>query len=701
MSLRTRLFFGLTLLLLVISAALTAALSLPQSNWNFVGDIEANQLLARQDGNASLAVEAFYLAGTKLAAQAILATEEPDVVPTYADFNQLMQQHSALATALKNDQLEIQLADGSRHQLQQRPRKLSDLSASFWLQLGCGASGLLICLLVLISQPNNNAIRAFAVTGLSYLLFTSAASIYSTRSLFIDGQWFHTLSMLNHTGAMLFSAALCSLLWNYPKVIGGKFVSITAYSLFVLNIIVDGLQLTEGPATGSYLWVFGVFLFGLVGSLVQWWFARKNPLARGAVRWLLVSIYAGTFFFAGGMMLPVILQIPPVASQALLFTTFLLMYAGLALGVIRYRLFDLERWWFSIWAWVLGGIAIVLVDIVLASLLTLSSTSSLILATATVGWIYFPVRQWCWRYISYRRGTQIESWLPQAVSRLIDVKSSLQLELAWEDAIKELFQPLFTQHQYRPCSQASIEDNGLNLVLPTLYETNCLVLQHANQGQRLFTREDRNNANTLLSLYRVMQQSLDARLQGAHAERDRIRQDIHDDLGAKLLSILRKSPQQEQQDLVREALNDLRDLLRSIEINPIEINLAIAQWEQETRQRLQNSNCKLHWQSIDSTENIELSPEQYSNLTRVLRESITNSLRHAEPQTISVVFSIQSNALHISVENDGCQVTTEKSSEGGRGLSIMQTRIAKLQGSYQAEESDNSWRLQLRVPLDS
>ena len=50
------------------------------------------------------------------------------------------------------------------------------------------------------------------------------------------------------------------------------------------------------------------------------------------------------------MILPAILQKAQPASQGLLFTPFLLMYAGLAPGVVRHRLFNSERWGVAGWA---------------------------------------------------------------------------------------------------------------------------------------------------------------------------------------------------------------------------------------------------------------------------------------------------------------------------------------------------------------
>ena len=463
MSLRQRLYSGLFFLGLAIALVLTTALSLPETNWKF-SISEEQQLQAANANTGPIAVEFFLVGEYPVAALSHLALEEPDTVETYVEFNQLMSANDFL---LRNKQsLSMQLADGSVHELVFLPRHVSNLPPMFWLQLVCGSLGFLICVLIKSTGNQQAGVNDFVITGFSYLLFTFAAAIYSTKNLLIDGQLFHVLSGLNHAGAMLFSAALTAFLWNYPKVIGGYVISIFAYSIFVATLLIDGLQLTDGPATGSYLWVFSLFLFALLGSVVQWWHARKNPLDRGAVRWLLISIYAGTVFFAGGMMLPILLGLPPLASQGLMFTTFLLMYGGLALGVIRYRLFDLERWWFSIWAWFLGGAAILLIDILIASFLTLSSTSTLVLATAVVGWLYFPIRQWSWHYISYRRGLAVEVWLPQVLSRLIHIKTPLQLEHAWLTSLQDFYQPLSVETNDSQTTVVSIKKNGLQLSLP-------------------------------------------------------------------------------------------------------------------------------------------------------------------------------------------------------------------------------------------
>ena len=699
MLLKQRLYVGLLCLIVSIALVLTIALSLPETPWKF--SVSADQALqVSKDNSTPIAIDSFIINTKKILALSDLALDEPDTVNTYVEFNQLMAMNSLLLSA--KETLYMQLVDGSVHSVDIAARQLTDLPPMFWLQITCGSLGFLICVLIKSTGNRQRGVNDFVLTGFSYLLFTFAAAIYSTRNLLIDGQLFHTLSMLNHAGAMLFSAALCAFLWNYPKVVGGYALSVFAYLVFVFNMIVDGFQLTEGPATGSYAWVFGLFLFALLGSAVQWWLARKNPLDRGAVRWLLLSIYAGTIFFAGGMMLPILLGIPPLASQGLMFTTFLLMYGGLALGVIRYRLFDLEAWWFSVWAWFLGGIAILFVDILLVSFLTLSSTAALAFATAIVGWLYFPIRQWCWQHLSYRKDFAIEVWLPQILSKLIMIKTPLQLENAWLSSVKDFYRPLNVETAKSDPTDAEIQQNGLQLVMPKLTRSGSILLSNASEGQRLFTRNDIKNFNILWTIFDLMHKTLLARAEGAHTERDRIRQDIHDDLGAKLLSIQISSKDKEPSKLAKEALVDLKNLLQSIEIEPIALTDALEHWHLELQERASN-DMTIDWQVSQQNMEFELSPEQFSQLTRVVRESVTNALKHSALKKLVVTVTV-GKTLDIQIVNDGVRsesINTKESKEpnGGRGADILRKRCERLGGSFKSWQDDEYWLVLISVPL--
>lgn len=695
MSIRLRLYSGLLFLLITLVLVITTALSLPQTPWQFSVS-EQQELQVKKSDEVPRKVISFHVGEEAFPASFYLAVEEPDTVETYQEFNALMALNSQLLIYLKQKKLSMVLEDASIEMLEAKSRTLKDLPAMFWLQITCGSLGFLICTLIKSVRPNYQGINAFVLTGFSYLLFTFAAAIYSTRNFLIDGQLFHALSLLNHAGAMLFSASLTAFLWSYPRAITHSAISLVAYLVFIANMLVDGFQLTQGPATGSYLWVFGLFLFGLLGSFVQWWLARNKPLDRGAVRWMLLSIYAGTAFFAGGIMLPVLLQLPPLASQGLMFTTFLLMYGGLALGVLRYRLFDLERWWFSVWAWFLGGVAILLIDLLLASFLTLSSTSALALATAVVGWLYFPLRQWAWHRISFRKGLAIEAWLPTAVARLVKVQTLLQLESAWQQSLQTLFQPLVINYETTTRQGVVILNNGLQLAVPSIMQENSLILHNAGQGQHLFTKNSIKNTQTLLSIYQLTAKALMAKKEGANNERDRIRQDIHDDLGAKLLSILHSAKEPRTTQLAKEALNDLRNLLQSIEIEPIDLGYALAHWQREAYERMPEG-VQFSWEEKLSGQLLELQPDFFSHLTRALRECLTNALRHAKANQISVVITLDKN-ITILVTNNGVNSNAHPPL-AGRGSDILNKRCQSLGGSFKSQQLGDTWVANISIPV--
>src|SRR5690606_5449079 len=166
MSVQSRLWAGLILLILVMATVVSTALKLPYTGWTFSLDAE-QQLLATPDARAPQRVSHFLAADQQVPAHPHLAFEEPDVVPTYVDFNQLMAMQTQLNDALQAGDLALVLDDGSQHLLNDDGRPFTALPGMFWLQLGCGTLGLLICLLVLAPRPDDKAVRAFAITGFS------------------------------------------------------------------------------------------------------------------------------------------------------------------------------------------------------------------------------------------------------------------------------------------------------------------------------------------------------------------------------------------------------------------------------------------------------------------------------------------------------------------------------------------------------
>lgn len=693
MSLSARVIFGFILTLLLVIGSIHFALTLPHTGLTFSTD---GDHLLLQDGEDTLRIQAFRIHGHLIPAHARFLIEEPDVLPDYASYNALIADLDALAQAAAANELSMVLADSERT-VTLTKRGLGDLPGLFWLQLFCAAAAMVICVLVWAARPRNLTVRLFAATGIGYMLSSLAAAIYSTREMMIPAELFLGLSWLNHIGALLFAGSLTGLFWNMPLRLAGNWLFWAIYGTCALLITANILQWYHAP-TMLYASVLVLFIPGIIGSILQWQRTRTRPSDRAALSWMLLSIYAGTLFYTFLMIVPVLLGIPAPASQGLLLTTFLLMYAGVALGVTRYRLFELERWWFHIWSWFLGGIAVVLLDLLLVSILALSGPVILGIAVAVVGWLYFPLRQWAWaRWVLKRRGP-LDDWLDKALPHLLAAREDAQLEPALQRTLNAVLEPLENQARPGRIEAVEVQENGAALALPIPGRGQHLLLRHAGEGRRLFTPSDARTVERVLALYTLVQETIRAETAGARDERERIRRDIHDDLGAKLLTLLHRSDRA-QQSLVREAIQDLRDLLGALETEAVPLEAALAQWQNECQGRCEDASVTLHWHQQLPDSSPDLAPRTFLHLTRVLREAVSNALRHAQPGQLNIHMTLrEGHVLRVAVENDGqCPVVADW--QPGRGCQIMRQRIEGLAGNVSWQRENHLWRVQWEVPL--
>lgn len=192
-------------------------------------------------------------------------------------------------------------------------------------------------------------------------------------------------------------------------------------------------------------------------------------------------------------------------------------------------------------------------------------------------------------------------------------------------------------------------------------------------------------------------------LEIAHAideERRRIYDDLHDDIGSRLLTLLHRVHEPAQQQMVREILQDLRAILardRGIEGTLLEV---LAQLREETEQRLLTRDIELDWRQADNLPDPPLHRAQGMHLFRIGRESVTNAMRHAPVGRLRVVVDRVGNDLVFEVTDDG-HFDPNRIGEG-RGTRSMQTRAGELHGniSWQAGTLGGT-KVLLRFPLPS
>jgi signal transduction histidine kinase len=621
----------------------------------------------------------FDAAGELIPLSPELIIEEPDVLPEYSSINKLMRTQSILVNAANDNQLYFVTANHQHIPIRTSQRPLNDLPPLFWFQLFVGVSGALTGALVWSSRRFDPAALLYALTGIGYLIFAPAAAVYSTRELLIAGDTFRTLSVINHFGALFFTASLTNLLWSYPKKLGSVKFVYTTYLLALLAWLCDTFQIFT-PSIFHFS-ILIIFSTSFILAFKQWRSTKKDPVGRAALRWFLLSIYMATGLFAGVIIIPAAFQLTPPTSQGIMFGAFLLMYWGLALGIVRYRLFSLAQWWHSIMTWFLGGLCVVIFDFILIASISLPQNSAFPIAVAITGWLYFPLRQRLWSLLSRHQG-YMDNWLARALPILIDTSpenDTESYERYWLKILSQVWRTEFIEKCDGHIETAEIIGDGLTLLTPSYiksanhhYRVHC-----PSQGECLFSSNDLNIFTLLQEITHLAFDKLAERNLGAMQERERIRRDIHDDLGARLLTLLH-SCSADQQVLVNEALQDTRALVSTLNPNPINKIQAINLWRREIQQRCDLAGVTLTW--FDDNESL---PEMFSarenaNISRIFREAISNALRHACPQKIAITVDGQT----ISIVNDGT-LRAQPEWQYGNGCRIMNERADEIGGKIE------------------
>lgn len=180
------------------------------------------------------------------------------------------------------------------------------------------------------------------------------------------------------------------------------------------------------------------------------------------------------------------------------------------------------------------------------------------------------------------------------------------------------------------------------------------------------------------------------------AERERIYCDLHDDLGAKLLELVYRAESTETAALARSALRDLRDVVSKTRGQAASLLESLSEIEQESRQRLALAEIELHWQQDEDLRERSLDGATHLQLFRILREAITNVIRHAQAEVLKVRVAEVSEILRIEIKDDG----HGSHQSDGRGKSSMRKRAEDLSGHITWRGgTEGGTRVLLSLPL--
>jgi signal transduction histidine kinase len=372
------------------------------------------------------------------------------------------------------------------------------------------------------------------------------------------------------------------------------------------------------------------------------------------------------------------------------------VFIFLSLSVIRYRLFDIDRWWFEMWLWFFAGIAVVALDLILISLIGFAPSYALVLAVVIAAWGYFPLRQWLLGRMFHRSRQNLDDYLPLLVGYFVQAEHADAMTI-WKRVLSDVFRPLSVTVGNKPVNTAEIAGNGTCMSLPGLAEKGSIQLYYADKGHRLFNGEDIRVAEALLSISKSSMAQREYYAKGVRDERNRIMRDLHDDVGGRLLT-LTHSPHGESATAA-EALKSLREIIYALDTEQhVTLNSMLARWRIEVLERCELEDIRLEWEWDELDKDIELSHRQALNLTLILREVLSNMLMHAKASRIGFEFHVADNRLSVQINNDGVPAELVDIKEG-KGLKNMRQRTEELGGELRYCSSDERFTLDFFLPL--
>ncbi len=136
----------------------------------------------------------------------------------------------------------------------------------------------------------------------------------------------------------------------------------------------------------------------------------------------------------------------------------------------------------------------------------------------------------------------------------------------------------------------------------------------------------------------------------ASQERERIYRDLHDNLGARLLSLVYGASDERQRALAREALAEMRTIVAASRVDAAQLADLAEEWRLEAELRCEHAGHALVWRCDGD---VRLSGRQRYQLERIVRELISNALEHAQARKVEVAWSVAAGALALSVSDDG------------------------------------------------
>jgi signal transduction histidine kinase len=595
--------------------------------------------------------------------------------------------HEQIDAALAQPSVALAFADGSTATVPTHARGFGGLPAIYWLLCGFALMVYLVAMVVLMAKPNGRNLL-YALMSLCQAGTLVFIAIESTLDLSLPALFARLDMTVRMAFDLITAAAIVNAACVHPRRLpGAAWIALAGWSVVLLVL---GLA-ESGSLTHQWWWAQAmVVIYGLVTVTLMSWSYRLEPhpfatvLRRfgiiTVITWLLL-----TFALAAALREPgVPSNIAALGSMVwyVFFASLLLLVPFLSRSQQIMREFSLLA--------IVSTVATSL-DLLFVAVFSLGQFASLTLSLFVALAVYSGARQWILNQLLGSSMLTTERMFEQLYRIAREVEAHPERTAALlSQLLRELFEPMETMVVERSLPNARVAGDGSTLLVPVPVLVGAeggagsIAIRFALRGRRLFTSEDARLTDRIVEQLKRAVAFDKAVEQGRSEERLRLAQDLHDDIGARLLTLMYKAQSPEMEEYVRHTLQDLKTLTRGLAAPNHRLSHAAAEWKADLTQRLTAAHVELGW-SFEFDQDVLLSVVQWSALTRVLRELVSNAIAHARATRLDIEFSLANDLLDLSVVDNGVG-TNPRAWSHGLGLGGVRKRVKQLGGEVEWRE---------------
>lgn len=597
--------------------------------------------------------------------------------------------HDQLFEATTADSMALSFADGATIEVRPHLRGFARLPFMFWLMAGFALVLYLVAMVVALAKPSGRNLL-YALMGLCQAGNLLFIAVESTIALGLPPP-FPALDMpLRMAFDLLTAAAMVAAMCVHPRRLPRNRLMATGAGGIALAIIALAAC---GMLTHVWWWAQGgMIMLGAVGvGLLSWsYHAEAHPLAIvlrrfGVVTWATLVLLTAAVAAAEGL---------PAAQNNVAAVGSTIWYVFLASLLLLVPFMSRSQQIMREFS-LLAAISTVAtsLDLLFVAVFSLGQFASLTLSLFVSLGVYSGARQWILNQLLGSSMLTTERMFEQLyrIAREVEAHPERTPTLL-SRLLRELFDPMEVTLSSQHTALTRLASGGSTMLVPVPVlggeqgaSGGSVAMRYAQRGRRLFTSEDARLTDRIVEQLRRAVAFDKAVEQGRSEERLRIAQDLHDDIGARLLTLMYKAQSSEMEEYIRHTLQDLKTLTRGLAAANHRLSHAAAEWKADLSQRLTAAHVELAW-SFEFDHDVMLSVVQWSALTRVLRELVSNAIAHAQAQRVDVVFRLQSDSLELTVTDNGSGRNPRAWSHG-LGLGGVRKRVKQLGGEVQWSEA--------------